>query len=365
MTTPKKTTTRTKKSSTAKDSEQPVQEATQDVEVIKPLTETQAMAKYHSLKLEIEQKKEQVEQIEVKDDPSYNILKQNVTTLSKTIKAIDAKRLEVNRPFQDRIDFNNEVAKRIKSDAEDIIAGAKTKLLDYDAERNRKLEEAQRKIDQENAHQQELLEAETARKNKILTRIANLVTDAQQAINEALDTGERSTALKMLTAAKDKYYSYPKAMHEQFEEFQDELNQALETIMTIGKKASDDVRSGKFDKVQADESFKESLEAAKEAIEEENYEKSAEIISSSMQSVSTTHNQVAYRKTWEFEIPELTEILPNGIVALKIPAAFITVNKPAVDAWIANLKRTEDAALKEGNIVYGIKFILKKTPVLR
>lgn len=267
---------------------------------------------------------------------------------------MEDKRKEINAPANEFIKSNNELAKSITEEAIVAITGGKQKLLAYDEIKEAEAAKAQAKIDEENRKKAETLEKETNRKNGILSKIANLVKDAERDINQAIEAGDRATSLTLLTKAKQTYLdSIDKTA---FDEFQNELEVALAAILEMGKKATNDVRSGVYEKATINESAMDALENAKEIVEEENYEQSEDLTKESFSSaVSVTHDKASYRTDWKAELIDIT----------KVPAQFLSLNTVAVNAWIKNLKEAGDPALVDGNIVHGLKIVKTKTATLR
>src|ERR1700677_3165907 len=85
----------------------------------------------YDLKVFIQNTLHQVNDIEVKDNESFSKLTRFYSESKKWEKKIDDCRKEMNRPFQDRINSNNDAAREVLASLRSIQELAKSKTVDY------------------------------------------------------------------------------------------------------------------------------------------------------------------------------------------------------------------------------------------
>lgn len=295
--------------------------------------------KYVKLRKEIDEQVNKVNSMKITDNNTYTMKLTIVTDLNKVIKKVDDTRLELTAPLRAHVKEINDAGNAIIDDAKKAITISKSEIKAWDDELLR-----------EKAAEEERIAIEQREKEAAIEkRIQELITVGNEAM-KLIGKAETLADLKKLSTNYyinfDQQYIYNSDV-----ESVQELGQTIkQNILKAGKAANLAIKvNGKnLESVSEDILEKINENAANARV---NAEKELE----SNKEKSDIKTGASYQTRWDFEIVNINEM----------PEALLMVNRTEVLKFIKGLKDSGSLALKDGNIINGIRLVKNQTAVLR
>lgn len=304
--------------------------------------------------------------IEIVDDGSLQVARQQFTALNKTIKAIDAQRKKIKEPYFRAGKLIDEAANMLVEEAEAVIEEGKKKITAYEEVAKSKADEmvAQAELDAEATI------AEAQAKADESNRIANLISEYEKNTIEAFTKAKNIAELK--------------AVHEKFikpgfpspETWGDQTESARQLLIRIT--AFKDMRKAallqeqdmkeKGVELTALEKKKVALQLQMQQLEAEEAAEAERVLAEQAAAEKRRQEEEMARARElskvtqsEVNVGSMRETISFDLVDWKmVPDQWKQLNEDMVKAYIKEHK----GKLANGSIVNGVIFSIERKPVL-
>jgi peptidyl-tRNA hydrolase len=321
----------------------------------------------HKYKTEIDVEVKAIREMKIVDNNTLKLFRERITGANKFANLIEKRRKEAKAPYKEAGDNIDAAAKYLTDDLEKVIAEGKQKMLDFEVE-------AKKKADEENAKAELQAEKQRAAAGKIAAekqKKIDLLSKVKQRAIEAMSTCETMNDLKTvyIEQVKDDLEANWK---NDFADFEKEVKQTLvdlvnfkdsmkatiiklEEARKVGdKKAA--LKAKQLAELVALEEEEKALKQKEESVAEIQAEQQeAEENAGAALMSAEADNKVdmgTMRISWDYELEDFAEV----------PDEWKTLNDSVVKQFIKDSK--DEKILSDGCIINGVKFIMKKTPVL-
>ena len=306
------------------------------------------------------------EAIEIVDEASLQVGRQQLKVLNQTIKAIDEQRKIIKAPYWDACKKIDAVANMLVERAQAVVDAGKRKISDYEIEAKKRADELVIQAEMEAEAKLKENQAKINAANQMTQKIADYEKDALDAFSAASNIDE-------LKAAHEQYIKpgFPgpeewgdqqtaaKAMFKRIVDFKDNRKKALlqqkelaeqgQELSALEKKKL--ALKAEMEKLEAEEKAEQERLAA-EAAAAEQKRKDDELAKMREQAVIQTSspNVGTMRETISWELNNWD----------KVPEEWKQLNEDAIKIFIKEHK----GSIVNGSIVNGVRFLIDRKPVL-